>query len=166
MPADTHIACDCVNAIRSTHSSLNLLTLWHNRLGHRNYANVSAFLKQYGINAPVPASLPFCEGCARGKSQRYPLSRRVFALYSAPRPGYLLHGDFAGPFPVPTRGEGFTYVSLLVDDVSSRLFVELTTTTGSFLDIFKSTVLVIEAEFGRSNVVARFHADGASYSRA
>jgi hypothetical protein len=47
------------------------LQLWHERLGHRNFRDVAAMM---GI--PLPAKLPPCISCIKGKSKRQPLTAR------------------------------------------------------------------------------------------
>ena len=142
-------------------SESHALYLWHCRLGHRNFSDVAKFLRRAGIPFKLPASPPWCAACVEGKSTRYPLGRKLPQL-PAPRPGYLLHSDCAGPFPVTTRS-GKRYFKVLVDDFSRRIFVSLLKSLSEAFDILKGEVLSMEADFGHDRVVAQFHADGATY---
>ena len=107
-----------------TFSESRALYLWHCRLGHRNFADVARFLRLSGIPFKHPSSPPWCKACVEGKSTRYPFAHKLKQQKVSPRPGYLLHSDCAGPFPVLTR-TGKRYFKVLVDDYSRRVFVTL-----------------------------------------
>ena len=143
-------------------SESQALYLWHCRLGHRNFNDVAKFLRLAGIPFKSPVSPPWCKACVEGKSTRYPLGHKLLPALPAPRPGYLLHSDCAGPFPVSTR-TGKRYFKVLVDDKSRRIFVALLKSLSEAFPIFKDEVRAMEAEFGHDKVVAQFHADGATY---
>ena len=143
-------------------SESRALYLWHCRLGHRNFADVARFLRLSGIPFKNPAHPPWCRACVEGKSARYPFTHKLQQQLPAPRPGYLLHSDCAGPFPVSTRS-GNRYFKVLVDDSSRRVFVALLKSLSEAFDVFKAEVLAMETEFGHDKVVAQFHADGATY---
>ena len=143
-------------------SESQALYLWHCRLGHRNFNDVAKFLRQAGIPFKSPVSPPWCKACVEGKSTRYPLGHKLLPQLAAPRPGYLLHSDCAGPFPVSTR-TGNRYFKVLVDDCSRRVFVALLKSLSEAFPVFKDEVRAMEAEFGHDKVVAQFHADGATY---
>ena len=161
LPACLSMPAELVFLARAFSES-QALYLWHCRLGHRNFNDVAKFLRQAGILFKSPVSPPWCKACVEGKSTRYPLGHKLIPQLAAPRPGYLLHSDCAGPFPVSTR-TGKRYFKVLVDDCSRRVFVALLKSLSEAFPVFKDEVRAMEAEFGHDKVVAQFHADGATY---
>ena len=51
------------------------LLQWHERLGHRNFRDVSS-----ATGIPLPAKLPTCVTCIQAKSKRHPLTTRGLCL--------------------------------------------------------------------------------------
>ena len=113
---------------------------------------------------PVSDKPIFCRACVEAKSTRYPLNKRREEPLQpeAPRPGYAFDGDVAGPFRCKTKG-GNSYLSLLVDAYSKRIFGVMIKTPSAFFEEWKLHVKRIEAEFGRGSVVAQLRTDGARY---
>ena len=136
---------------------LEVLLLWHQRLGHRNFRDVA---KQLGV--PLPTTVPLCVTCVKGKSRRRPLTGSGQPLHDAPRPGYAFAWDHAGPFPVKTWG-GNNTLSLKVDLHSGKLFPRMTNSTGACFEEWRSFVLKLEAQFGIRMMVARMLTDHAPY---
>jgi len=144
---------------RSYAPGISDLELWHRRLGHRNFADVARILQ-----LKLPAKAVFCQDCVECKSTHYPLSSKNSIkqpLHEAPRPGYLLHTDTAGPFRVETRG-GKKYALLFIDDYSRKLFLFLLRSLSETLPVFQEFIAQLEAEFGRDKVVAQLLADNFS----
>lgn len=135
--------------------SLAELLLWHQRLGHRNFRDVAAT-----VGLSLPAQLPLCIPCVQGKSRRHPIGRRPAPLHEAPRPGYLLHADWCGKFPTPTRG-GNQYLLVHVDDFSRYIFVILTKTMTGYHSHLLDLLRKIESHHGRENVVCQVLTDSA-----
>jgi transposase InsO family protein len=149
----TDLACSTADIQR--------LVLYHCREGHRAFPGVA---RSHGI--PMPKNLPFCSSCVQGKSRRHALNRRrTEPLHHAPRPAYLFHMDVAGPFRVKTRG-GSAYLLIIVDDYSRRLFGWWMRSASQVFDIIKDFVARLEAEFGRTAVVAQLKSDSATYFEA
>ena len=134
------------------------LQLWHQRLGHRSFASVA---KLTGL--PLPKKPIFCKPCIEGKSQRHPAggsSTNSRPLHSAPRPGYLLHSDIAGPIRTKSL-TGAKYFLVLIDDFSKKTFVKYLKSLKDFLEVFKEFIAELETQFGHQRVVHEFKADGA-----
>ena len=129
----------------------------HRRLAHRNFVDVCSVL---GI--PVPAKLPVCLDCIKGKSKRFPISTRDTPLYDAPRPGYGWACDHAGPFRTRTAG-GNNILSLKVDIHSTYLKPALTNSTATFPAEWEEHVKKLEAMRGSERVVANLVTDSAPY---
>jgi hypothetical protein len=141
-------ACDKGNA-------LELLQLWHKRLGHRNFKEVAHLLQ-----IPLPANLPVCISCVKGKSRRRPLTGNS-GLHDAPRPGYATWWDHAGPFSTKTWG-GNNYLSLKGDVNSGKLFPCMVNSTGTCAAEWQQHVLQQQAHFGKQ-AMAQMITDSAPY---
>jgi hypothetical protein len=131
------------------------LQIWHERLGHRNYRDVAAMM---GI--PLPAKLPLCISCIKGKSKRQPLTGSD-GLHEGIRPGYAWAWDHAGPFRVKTWG-GAMHLSLKVDVCTGKLAPEMVNSTATSFEEWKFHVLQLEVHFGRA-IAARLITDSAPY---
>ena len=128
---------------------------WHVRLGHRNFRDIAKLL---GIPYNEFFRTYFCQACVQGKSQRHAIGRRHTALHEAPRPGYMLHSDAAGPFQVPTINQAI-YALFHVDDDSRLIILTLTRTLSEYYERFKDIVKQIESQFGNERAVAQIKAD-------
>ena len=150
-------ACGDVAYPARAYQHTHELVLMHERLGHRNFHDVARL-----IGVPPPKNPIFCRPCVEGKSQRHALRKRDSPLHAAPRPGYLLNIDAAGPFSTTTRG-GNRYLIVHVDQFSKYIFASMETTTANYHLIFADLVRRLEAELGREGVVAQMLADGGTY---
>jgi transposase InsO family protein len=157
-----HTASDFVNAVQHTDEK-DILMQWHRRLGHRNFRDVAQFLHARGIPFKPPAKPLFCETCVQAKSSRHPLRHNPLPRLRAPRPGYTLHSDMCGPFKHPTRGGGYVYFNILVDDYSGKIWCALMNQQSEFFDHLKAVIAEIESEMGHDKVVAHLHSDAATY---
>jgi hypothetical protein len=131
------------------------LQVWHERLGHRNYKDVAAMM---GI--PLPAKLPTCISCIKGKSKRQPLTGSD-GLHEGIRPGYAWVWDHAGPFRVKTWG-GAMHLSLKVDVCTGKLAPVMVNSTATSFEEWKFHVLMLEVRFGKA-IAARLITDSAPY---
>jgi hypothetical protein len=147
--------CDSFGLIARAYTGNQLLSL-HESTGHRNFQDIGRI---YGI--PIPKNLPWCRYCVENKAERHPSGHSRGTL-DAPRAGYMIHADTAGPFPQQTKG-GNRYFSLLVDGFSNRMDLQLINTPGEFYDHFKAFVHQCESHFGRTNVISVIHSDSATY---
>jgi transposase InsO family protein len=144
-------------------SEKDALEQWHCRLGHRNFEDVARLLRERGIPFKMPKTTPFCAVCTEAKSSRHPLKRSNAPRERAPRPGYMLHSDNCGPFSVSTRGNGYRWFNLLIDDHSGKIWLKLMTHQPQFMEHLRDTVKEIETEKSSLRVIARFHADCGTY---
>ena len=144
------------HATRASKDAVQLVLLWHKRLGHPHYKLVADVL---GI--PLPSDMPKCISCLKSKSKRRPLTGGGEALHDGIRTGYAWGWDHAGPFPLKTWG-GNNYFSLKIDVYSGKIFGVMTNTTGTCFQEWSAHVLQLERHFGRPTV-ARLITDSAPY---
>ena len=141
---------------KNTEDNVELLMLWHQKLGHRNLRDVSTI-----IGVPLPSHVPQCVTCIEAKSKRHPLTSRSWPMHDAPRVGYAFAWDHAGPFRVRTWG-GHNYLSLKIDVFSKKLFPKMTNSVGTSGEEWFAHVRELNAHFGRQ-VVSRMITDAAPY---
>jgi len=103
----------------------------------------------------------FCRDCVENKSTRHPLTGRSGHTLDAPRPGHTIDADVCS-FPDRAKG-GNSYLSLLIDRVSSRIDARLIKTPSNFFDHFTSFVKYCESNFGKANIISVLHSDSAAY---
>ena len=127
-------------------SNIDLLWQLHQRLGHRNFADIG---RQYSI--PVPKQVPACVSCIMGKSHKHPYLSEGFERATRVAEGF--HSDFRGPFSVHTP-QGHLYLLTLIDDLSDRIFGFLAKTQTEWHEIWPKFVLRVESEIGRPNCIA------------
>jgi transposase InsO family protein len=108
---------DAINGV-----SARSITLWHQRLGHLNTADIRELAKSAkGIRLSSSSHMPFCEGCAIGKITRQRFPKK--ANKRASQPLELVHTD-VGVVNVPSW-QGHRYYVVFVDDYSRRVFLYL-----------------------------------------
>lgn len=90
----------------------DVLTLWHERLGHQNIIRVKEVLTK--MNIKFLDDNFFCKSCVIGKQHRLPFKRTGT---SADVPGNLIHTDTCGPMQETSIG-GSRYFVLFKDDYS------------------------------------------------
>ena len=96
LPYDVAYA-ECYSLSKVTSKAqLPQLKLWHERLGHRNYAEVASLL---GLSLPHPP--PTCLTCMAAKSKRRALTGSS-GIHDGIRPGYACAWDHVGPFKTKT----------------------------------------------------------------
>ena len=105
--------------IASTTSTI----LWHKRLGHVNFKNMSKIIK-HNLTKDLPklsfTDLGICEACQRGKMHKSSFKSK--GIVSTRRPLELLHLDLCGPTRTPSFG-GNRYAFVIVDDFSRFAWV-------------------------------------------
>jgi hypothetical protein len=134
---------------------IKLLTLHHQRNGHRNLRDCAL---QLGVQ--VPSNMPPCISCIKCKAKRQPLTGSS-GIHFSPRAGHTIAWDHAGPFAMKTLG-GNNIMSLKVDVFSGLLFIDMTNSTGSATDEWIEFVLRQEADRGKQ-MVSQMITDSAPY---
>ena len=142
------------NVVFHTHQFGNsdTLTLWHERLGHLNFASVARML-----NIKPPVKAVFCQSCCQGKSTLTPAPHDKATR--ATRTGELLHSDMAGPMEVNTPS-GKRYILVFIDDFSRRIFIRLLHNKNEFLKEFVALDKLIEVETTHRVAFLRSDSDG------
>ena len=97
---------------------VNLLELWHQRLGHANYkrvAKVSKLEAVIGLPKFGKVEKNVCGPCQLGKQTKS--SHPKVNIVTTSRPLELLHVDLMGPTRIESMG-GKRYIMVVVDDFS------------------------------------------------
>ena len=103
---------------------MNLLELWHQRLGHANYkqvAKVSKLEAVIGLPKFGKTEKNVCGSCQLGKQTK--LSYLKVNVVATSRPLELLHVDLMGPTRTESLG-GKRYTMVVVDDFLRYSWVE------------------------------------------
>ena len=149
---------------KGTQSAAATLQLWHSRLAHLNYDDVSrlftsgmtadgAAIADQLIKAKT-APTPHCQPCVMGKHHRSPIPHK--ASNRAVQPLYRVHMDLCGPLPRGYKGQ--LYLMLIVDDCTRFTWMTALTHKSEAFTQFKAYVAAAEAEFpGRT--VAHLRSD-------
>ena len=95
------------------------LPLWHSRLGHPSFSNLSLLNKI--VSSEAFNNLDCCEVCHLSKQKRLPFPS---SSHVSVQPFKLVHCDLWGPFSTCTV-EGFRYFLTIVDDFSHCTWVYL-----------------------------------------
>ena len=140
--------------ISRNYSDEQLLLSKHKSLGHRNMEDVARLYS-------IPYKKIFCRDCVENKSTRHPLTGKSGRTLEAPRPGHTIDADVCS-FPDKTKG-GNSYLSVLIDRVSSRIDARLIRTPSDFFDHYTSFVKYCESHFGKTNIISVLHSDSAAY---
>ena len=150
-----------------------LLSLFHNRLGHASYDSVrKLFAKHMGKDTeklmggrviqltPSSASVSeACEACHLGKSHRAALPKQSTTRSTAPLE--LVHMDICGPFRVKSVG-GARYWLLIVDDYCRYVYLRTMKEKSEAPAIFKAFKAYAELHFKKKgHVIKQVRVDGA-----
>lgn len=130
-------------------------TLWHQRLGHRNIADVRR-LGELDIGIPMGLTLECkCDTCEMGKhtSQSFPSS----ATRLASRPFEIIHVDL-GTVEVPSL-RGHKYFGLVTCERTRYRIPLFMPRKSDFLTCFKGMVLDVAALTGGDDKIRRIHSD-------
>lgn len=131
--------------------------LWHRRLGHMGYTNLSKLLKGNmvdGINlhtkAIEEAKHKVCEPCALGKQTRNPFPTSVT---KTTEPLQLVHMDVCGPMEESLGGS--RYLATLLDDYSGLSCVIPIKSKDEVADVVPKIMNVLENQAGRKVKIVR-----------
>ena len=132
--------------------------LWHRRLGHLGYDNLSKLQSMVtGINiSPADiksASTDTCTACTLGKQHRLPFGTSTTVTS---KPLELLHTDLCGPMPVTSHG-GNSYFITLLDDHTGYSIVQPLRRKSDVADFLKATITMLERQTGHT--VQRIRSD-------
>ena len=129
--------------------------LWHQRLGHVNFRDLSKLDKYVkGLPKISRNSKTICGECQKGKQIRN--SHKKSKSLKTSRPLELLHMDLVGPTKKESRG-GRKYFLVIVDDYSRFTWVAFLREKSDAYVEFKKIVKRIQVEKGRA--ISRIRSD-------
>jgi hypothetical protein len=122
-------------AADSATTSTDLTHLWHCRLGHLNYPQLSDLSsKQLATGIPrLEINKKTCSICVQAKHPRTPTP--ITATHRATRPLELIHTDLCGPLSITSLG-GSNYFITFTDDYSRRSWIYFIRTKNQALSKF------------------------------
>lgn len=125
--------------------------LWHRRLGHLGYDNLSKLTHlSTGINLTSDdiktTSADTCNACILGKQHRLPFTSSTTVTS---KPLELLHTDLCGPMPVPSHGDNLYFITLL-DDFTGYSFVSPLRHKSDAANFLKTSIAMLERQTGHS----------------
>jgi len=110
------------------------ICLWHARMGHISFANLS-LLSRMCVGIPIlPESTEVCHPCQLGKQTREKIPK--VAENRATEILQLIHSDLCGPFPVQSLGKA-KYFLTFTDDKSRKTWIYFLQTKSQTFEKFK-----------------------------
>ena len=167
MPPESQAITRTPAAAENNEINSQTLLLWHQRLGHRNLADVRRLAEMANglLLASAQESVPpaVCPAYIEGKQHRI-FKGRVSAS-RAEAPLALVHSDSCGPFHTASIPRG-KYFVLFVDDYSRMTWVHFLCTKGhqEVLGAFQELKAAVEKHSGRSILHLRCYNGRGEYS--
>ena len=139
----------CCSVMSSMARDVNSLSLWHQRYGHVNKKDVKTLYSEKlveGMKLDLKHEDEDCEGCAVGKSVRYPFPK----VGSKKSTGILdlVHSDVCGPLNIASVG-GSIYFLTFIDDYSNFVCVYMLKKKSAVLEKFIEYLAMAENFSGR-----------------
>lgn len=135
-------------------AGLDLLELWHRRLGHVGYDKIKKLLQGKWMKVPTP----FCKVCVGAKSHRRNATA-ASPTRAATRNLGVIHSDMKGPIEIATP-EGFRYALELKDGYSKYTKIYLMKRKSDWFPLFQQFVEYVTVEQGAK--IGIFLTDSAS----
>eukprot|EP00171_Calliarthron_tuberculosum_P002750 IDg2750t1 len=141
---------DTSSPTTTTVACIATLQLWHERMGHVNYAGLQRMARKNIVKglhiSPEKNSSPICEGCVMGKMPRTAIPR----VSHRESTGLLdlIHSDIAGPLPIMSKG-GAKYFVTFIDDKSRSVTVYPIATKSECFETFRRFQRYAERRTGR-----------------
>lgn len=126
-------------------ANLNDAVLWHRRMGHLNFTDVSKLPQCAEGVDPFPEkskSSITCTTCLTGKQTRLPFNNTGTR---ATQPLQLIHSDLCGPMEQESLG-GMKYFITFVDDYTRKVHVYFLKNKLNVLEVFKDYKSRVENE--------------------
>ena len=134
-----------IEHVFSTTVTHDVLTNWHNCLGHASLKLVKEAIKlTSSIKVPNTIKQIHCEICEAGKSTRKPFNTLQTKSNVQLE---IIHSNVMGPFEEST--EGYKYIIMFIDDFSRYTTVQGLVTKGEVLQVFKDYLKTMETRTGR-----------------
>ncbi len=118
--------------------------LWHRRMGHVNFNNMNALVKNenvFGLPNKLFANTDLCVACQKGKQHKS--SHKIKKINTIDTPLQLLHMDLFGPVNTLSIGRK-AYCLVITDDFSHFTWVFFLKLKSETADIIKCHILKIE----------------------
>jgi transposase InsO family protein len=129
---------------------------WHCRLGHAGRNRVRQLMRN-GELLTIPDT-PICDSCVRGKQRRDSFTGSIF---TAAKPGDVIHSDVAGP--LPRSHSGCRYTLSFIDEYSRYVMVFAMKRKSDVLGCLKS--FLHEFERRQETKIKAVHSDnGGEYT--
>lgn len=128
-------------------SDIDLLTTWHNRLGHLNVRDlVEVSHKGAILGLELPKKMPQfeCETCIRGKMSRTPFPKKSIRKTESLE---LIHTDVCGPMRVESNGKALYFITF-IDDNSRWCEVRFLRKKSDVLSEFRKMRALMERQKG------------------
>lgn len=128
----------------------NETVLWHRRLGHIGFSNMSFLKNVQGVKLNSIENIN-CETCLEGKQSRSPFKSegtRAKKLLE------IIHSDVCGPMSVNSLG-GKRYFVTFIDDCSRKTFVYMLRKKSEVYDCFVNFKTLVENQTERKIKVIR-----------
>jgi len=131
-------------------NAINLIDLWHRRLGHPSKEVLSFLPSSFGFNSSKDKH-EVCEICFRAKQthERFSVSYNKAEYISE-----LIHCDIWGPYKEPFSS-GAHYFLTIVDDASRVTWVYLMHEKNDTSQRLKSFIIMAHTQFGKRVKVVR-----------
>ena len=127
-------------------SSLDDIELWHQKLGHINYKNLTKIVNVWAVWGIPKLGIKkdgICEPCQLGKQLKK--SHKVLQQITTTRILELLHMDLMGCMQVESTG-GRRYIFVCVDDFSRYTWVEFLKEKFDTFNVFEKLCLKLKNE--------------------
>lgn len=133
---------NCVNK-KPIHSKIeDTVRLWHERLGHLNFGDLSRLYSRIGIKEKLSEHLQ-CEACLLGKAHSRPFGR---SKIRTKRVLELVHSDISGKISIANPHQ-YAYFMVLIDDYSRYTTVYLLREKSEVFKYFKQYKSMMENRF-------------------
>ncbi|CAJ2647569.1 unnamed protein product [Trifolium pratense] len=131
----------------STHMSSREEWLWHYRMGHLNFKDLTVMQRQNMVTGLPKIEMPeeMCEDCIQSKQHRHSFSKD--ALSKTKSVLEVVYSDVCGPMQVDSIGGNKYFVSF-IDDFSRKMWTYLISKKSDVLDVFKKFKLTVERQSG------------------
>jgi transposase InsO family protein len=152
------LSCDVMSGEAANTANVDIVKLWHERLGHVSLESLKRMANEASIKPLVNAlqnvtEFP-CEVCCRGK-----LTRKKFKKNNSKKSeniGDLIHSDVVGPMPVESYG-GARYFVTFIDDSTNYPYLYFMKKKSEVTTKFKEFRALMKTQFGVN--IKRFRND-------
>lgn len=113
--------------------------LWHQRMAHLNFEDLSKLTESVGIKLENKEKV-LCISCQEGKQSRKPFPSQGSRAQAKLE---VIHSDICGPMEVPSLGGAHYYVTF-IDDFTRKVFVYILNKKSDVFEKFKEFKALVE----------------------